>query len=144
MSEETKICWRVHFSSPPAKVYRFLATDDGRARFWAKSAVEESGVIEFRFFNGQSWPSRVIERSPPTRFVVEYVEGSKAAFDLEDDGAGGTDLTLTETDFPPLERMQNYAGWVTVLLTLKAAADFDVDLRNRDASRAWEDGFVDV
>ncbi len=85
-----------------------------------------------------------MERSPPTRFVVEYVQGSKAAFDLEADGDGGTELTLTETGLPPLERMQNYAGWVTVLLTLKAAADFEVDLRNRDESRVWEDGYVDV
>ena len=35
-------------------------------------------------------------------------------------------------------------GVVSVLLALKAAADFSVDLRNRDPGRRWEDGYVDV
>jgi hypothetical protein len=38
----------------------------------------------------------------------------------------------------------NLAGWVSVLLALKAAVDFGVDLRNSDPARRWEDGYVDV
>ncbi len=83
MSERTKLRWRVHFSLRPARVYRLLTTDDGRAKFWAESGVERDGVSELRFSNGQNWPSR------PTRSVVEYVQGSMAALDLEDDGDGG-------------------------------------------------------
>ncbi len=32
--------WRLHLASPPAAVHRMLASDEGRARFWAESAVE--------------------------------------------------------------------------------------------------------
>jgi hypothetical protein len=35
------------------------------------------------------------------------------------------------------------AGWVSVLLALKAAADFGVDLRNHDAARTWAQGYCD-
>jgi hypothetical protein len=42
------------------------------------------------------------------------------------------------------ERDDNLAGWVTVLLTLKAAADFGVDLRSHDPARTWGQGYVDV
>lgn len=135
---------RVHLRSPPAEVYRALATAEGRARFWAESAPERDGAVEFRFHNGQSWRSPVRERVPPRRFVLEYFRGSTAAFEIEPDGRGGTDLTLTETGVPEEEWAENRAGWVSVLLVLKAALDFGVDLRSRDPERTWERHYVDV
>ena len=45
---------------------------------------------------------------------------------------------------PAAWRHEHRAGWVSVLLALKAAVDFAVDLRNRDPDRTWEDGYVDV
>jgi uncharacterized protein YndB with AHSA1/START domain len=144
MEDRSVIRWRVHLASPPERVYAMLATAEGRRRFWAASAEESDGVVEFRFTNGQVLRGRVLERDPPRRFAVEYFGGSAAAFDLAEDGQGGTDLTLTETGVPPGEWEDNRAGWITVLLTLKAAVDFAVDLRNHDPLRAWERGFVDV
>lgn len=76
--------------------------------------------------------------------MVEYFQGSQVAFELASDGAGGTDLTLTESGLPSAERVQNIAGWVAVLLNFKAAVDFGVDLRNKDPKRSWERGYVDV
>lgn len=35
------------------------------------------------------------------------------------------------------------AGWVSVLLALKAAVDFSVDLRNHDPGRTWDQGYAD-
>jgi hypothetical protein len=35
------------------------------------------------------------------------------------------------------------AGWAPVLLALKGAADYGVDLRNHDSGRTWEQGFAD-
>lgn len=138
------IRWRLHLKSPREEVHRHLVTAEGRARFWAKSAVEKDGTIEFVFFSGETWRSRILENSPPRRFAVEYLQGSRAAFDLADDGAGGTELSLTETGLSAADREQNLAGWVTVLLALKAAAGFGVDLRNRDSRRSWDQGYVDV
>ena len=57
--------------------------------------------------------------------------------------AGGTELTLTDSGVPDAEWEATLAGWVSVLLALKAAADFGVDLRNHDARRTWEQNFVD-
>ncbi len=39
--------------------------------------------------------------------------------------------------------MDFYAGWVSWLLVLKAAADFDIDLRNDDDDRTWAQRYVD-
>lgn len=136
------IRWRLHLASPPEAVYAMLATDEGRAAFWAESAVEEEGVVHFRFVNGLETRGRLLEADPPRRLRLEYF-GSTVTWELAPDGAGGTDLTLTNTDFPPEDRAELLAGWLNVLLPLKAAVDFGVDLRSHDPGRTWEGGFVD-
>jgi uncharacterized protein YndB with AHSA1/START domain len=137
------IRWRLHLTSSPSTVFDLLNTDEGRSRFWAESAVEADGRIHFTFSNGQRWSGRLLERVAPRRFVVEYIGGSTATFELRDDSRGGTDLTLTDEGVPAADRAEVLAGWVSVLLALKAAVDFGIDVRNHDAGRTWDAGFVD-
>ena len=137
------IRWRLHLKSPPERVYQALSTDDGRASFWAESAVERDGIIHFKFSNYLTWNGRVLDATPPRRYTVLYFNNSVATFDLEDDGQGGTDLTLTDTGVPPEHRTEVIAGWVSVLLALKAAVDFGVDLRAHDRDRNWDSGYVE-
>jgi hypothetical protein len=66
---------------------------------------------------------------------VRYYGGSVATFELAGDGAGGTDLRLTDAGVPDEDRTEVIAGWVSVLLALKAAIDIGVDLRNHDPER---------
>jgi uncharacterized protein YndB with AHSA1/START domain len=141
--DPTTITWRLHLRSAPAVVYELLATDAGRARFWAEQAVERDGAIEFIFPGGQRWRGAILERQPPRRFGVIYYGGSTTTFDLNDDGAGGTELTLNDVGVPEADRVEVIAGWVSVLMALKAAADFGVDLRNHDRRRTWEQGYVE-
>ncbi len=49
----TFIRWRLHLKLLPGIVYRALSTDEGRAKFWAESAAEADGAIDFVFPNGQ-------------------------------------------------------------------------------------------
>lgn len=84
----------------------------------------------------------MVESHPPRRFAVRYL-GSLATFELSDDGRGGTDLTLTDAGVADTDRVEVIAGWVSVLMALKAAVDFGVDLRNHDPGRTWDQGFVD-
>jgi uncharacterized protein YndB with AHSA1/START domain len=142
-SDPTTIIWRLHLRSAPTAVYELLATDAGRARFWAESAVERDDAIELVFPGGQRWRGAILERRPPQRFAVLYYGGSTTTFELEDDGAGGTELTLIDVGVPEVDRMEVVAGWVSVLLALKAAVDFGVDLRNHDLRRSWEQGYVE-
>ena len=137
------VTWRVHLASARADVYEILTSGPGRARFWAQSAVERDGRVEFHFPNGTRWSSVVLERDPPTRFALTYIGGSRATFELAAADDGGTDVTLIDTDVPKAEYEDAHAGWVSVLLALKAAADFGVDLRNHDERRTWDDGYVD-
>jgi uncharacterized protein YndB with AHSA1/START domain len=137
--------WRVHLASPPERVYEMLATPRGRSRFWAVSAPDrEGGSIEFHFHNGATLSSRVLEAVPPTRFRITYFDDSVVTFELMADGEGGTDVLLTESGVPAETREGNHAGWVGVLLVLKAAADHVIDLRNHDPHRPWDRGYVDV
>lgn len=138
------IQWRVHLASPPEKVFAALNTERGRSSFWAAEAPEYHGVIHFKFSNGMSLESKVLEKQPPRLFAVEYFSGSRAEFQIIEDGAGGTDLTLTESRVPEENRLIHLSGWIPVLLALKAAVDFSVDLRNDDPERSWENGYVDV
>ena len=137
------IRWRLHLASPPDAVYKLLNTDEGRARFWAESAIETEGIIHFIFPNGLEWKGQIIERTPSKRFTVVYIGGSTTSFDLILDSAGGTDLTLTDAGVPDEDRAEVIAGWVSVLLALKAAVDFNIDLRNHDPSRTWDEGYVE-
>ena len=82
-----------------------------------------------------------MERVPGKRFVFEY--GGLTRFDLEPDGEGGTDLTMTHTGFKPEDREDALPGWLNVLLPLKAWADFGVNLHNDDPKRDWSHGYVD-
>ena len=141
-SETGTIRWRVHLASPPNVVYQALATDDGRARFWAEAAPEVTGVITFHILNFAPFAGRILAREPPRLFELEYF-GTRVRFELSPDGAGGTDLALLATEVPETYRMEMVAGWVSVLLALKAAVDHGVDLRNHDLSRAWDRGYVD-
>src|SRR5688572_4207127 len=123
-SDDESIVWRLHLASSPETVYQLLDSDEGRARFWAESAVETAGVIDFTFPGNVTWQGRILRRLMPFIFQVEYYGGSITTFTLESDGRGGTDLTLTDEGVPGLHRDEVVAGWVSVLLALKAAADF--------------------
>lgn len=68
---------------------------------------------------------------------------NRSSFETEDDGQGGTLLSLTDAQVPPEDQKEVIAGWVSVLMALKAAVDFGVDLRNHDANRNWDHGFVE-
>ena len=139
----SSICWRLHLATPLARVYELLTTDQGRARFWAESAEERAGAIDFVFPNGANWSGEILDADPPRRYVIQYYGGSTATFELSDDGHDGTDLMLTDAGVPEADRTEVIAGWVSVLLALKAAADFGVDLRNHDPQRTWDEGYAD-
>lgn len=137
------ITWKLHLRADPQRVYGALSTDAGRAGFWAESAVEMDGVIAFTFPDGQHWQGRVLRQEPPRCYQVEYFGGSTATFELEPDGQGGTVLTLTDRGVPVADRTEVIAGWVSVLMALKASVDHGVDLRNHSAQHTWAQGFVD-
>lgn len=141
--ESGLIRWRLHLVSPPSTVYAMLATSEGRARFWAESAVEHAGVIEFVFPNRVTWRGEILRADPPRHYAVRYYGGSLTTFELKDDGRGGTDLTLTDAGVPESDRTEVIAGWASVLMALKAAVDFGVDVRNHDPQRTWDEGFVE-
>lgn len=120
-----------------------LATREGREAFWAESAPEVDGHILFRFPNGAQHRAQVLESLPCRRFSVRYFGGSVCTFELAPGPNGGTDLALTDEGVPEDWWAETHAGWVSVLLALKAAADHGVDLRNHDPKRTWDQGYAD-
>ncbi len=135
------LTWRLHLKSPPRIVYAMFTTDKGRKRFWAEKSVEEDGRIEFQFIDGLILKSKVLVNEPPKRFVFEYFGGSRVTVDFSNDGSGGTDLTLHAVGVGRSD--EEWPGWVSVLLALKAATDYNVDIRNHDVTRTWDQGYCD-
>ena len=136
------IRWRLHLAVPPEAVFAVLDSDQGRAAFWAESAREVEGKIQFRFINGQSYESDILRREPPRTFAIDYF-GGPASFELESDGKGGTDLLLRHDGVPAEDWHEVHAGWLNVLFPLKAHLVHGVDLRNHDPHRVWELGYAD-
>lgn len=138
-----QINWKVHFSSPIEKVYEALTTDKGRKTFWAENTFEKNGYIDFSILNYEQHQSKILAKNGKDLFQIEYF-GTVVKFQLlttQDDN--GTDLILhAQTDNDDV-KYEMTAGWVSVLLAMKAAVDFGVDLRNHNPVRVWENGFVD-
>jgi uncharacterized protein YndB with AHSA1/START domain len=141
-SEPGVIRWRMHFASPPEEVFDALATDGGRASYWAESAPELEGRITFHILNYEPFCGRLLRRERPRVFALEYF-GTLVEFRLETDGRTGTDLSLFASQVDESVRMEMMAGWVSVLMAMKGAVDHGVDLRNHDPSRSWGDGYAD-
>lgn len=141
--EGARIQWRLHLRAPPPEVFAALTTPERMQQYWVESAEIHEGTIEMVFPNGVTQRCRMLERTAPRRFSLEYFGGSIASFELADDGAGGTDLRLDVSHVSPELWHDDRAGWVSVLLCLKAAVDYGVDLRNHDASRTWDQGYAD-
>lgn len=143
MSIVNSVEWRIYLRSPRDRVFEFLTTSEGRAKFWATSALEENGIIRFVLADGRKYRAHVIEKIYPDTFALEYFH-SLLIFRLSDYGNNhGTDLSLInknviEQDFTKVE-----AGWVSFLMSLKAAADFGVDLRNHDPLKTWDRKYID-
>jgi uncharacterized protein YndB with AHSA1/START domain len=142
-NDPNTIRWRLHLISPIAMVYQALSTDAGRASFWAESASEQNGEIHFVFPNNITWDARVIHAIPDHKYAVLYYGNSIATFELDEDSQGGTDLTLTDSGIPAQHRAEVIAGWVSVLMALKATVDFGIDLRAHDTERNWDNGYVE-
>ncbi len=136
------IRWRLHLPVAPGHVYRALDSDEGRASFWAESAVEREGSINFRFANGCEHRARILERRPPARFALEYFSGI-VTFELSETSDGHTDLLLVHDGVDAADWNEVHAGWLNVLFPLKAMLVFGVDLRNHDPARSWDDGYAD-
>src|SRR6185503_4646501 len=111
--DTTTIRWKLHLESSPQAVYQKLSTDEGRASFWAESAVEQDGMIHFVFPNQAEWKGKILENVPPARFQVEYYGGTIATFELNPNSSGGTDLMLTDQGIPETDRSEVMAGWVS-------------------------------
>ncbi|MGE3250262.1 MAG: SRPBCC domain-containing protein [Hyphomonadaceae bacterium] len=136
------IRWKVSFNSAPERVYQALSTEEGRLSFWAEEAAERDGAIVFRFANGWRETSTIKQAIPHTLFEIVYF-GALTRFEIEAAEAGAV-LTLTAEGVPDRDWDEVHAGWVSALLSMKAAIDFEIDLRNHSATRTWEAGFVDV
>ena len=136
--------WRVHFSSPRQRVFDLWTEDEGRELFWAERSTARDGGFELAFVNGQTVSVEVVEASAPEHFVFRYFGGSGVTLLFEATSDGGCDLHLREEGVPPSGHLENFAGWVSVLLACKAAADFGIDLRSHDPERSWGRRFVDV
>lgn len=135
------IHWKIHFKSAPSEVYRALSTPLGRSRYWARSAKETDGVIRFVLPDGRTDDSRVERAVKDEQYALRYF-GHQITFALARDDESGTDLTLSCEC--PTGSAANQAEWVSLLLRMKAAVDFGVDLRNHDPARTHAQGYVDL
>lgn len=140
--QENEIRWKLHFSSPIDKVFQALTTDQGRSTFWAEETIEKNGSIEFTILNYPKYTSRIIAQNAPDFFRLEYF-GTDVTFRLKPTDDDGTDLTLIAVTPNESIKQEMAAGWVSVLMAMKAAVDFGVDLRNHHPERVWDNGYLD-
>jgi uncharacterized protein YndB with AHSA1/START domain len=134
--------WQLQLRSPVDRVFELLATDSGREQFWVEDSKQQGDVLDFRYPGGATLSCRILEYRAPASFAITHFDGTTVHFTLEA-SEGGTHLLLEERGLTGEGLAENRAGWVSVLMALKARADFDVDLRNHHPARTWETGYPD-
>lgn len=137
------IRWRVSLHTDSIGAYDYLSTARGRERFWAESAPEREGHVHFRFPNGCELKAEVLDCDPGRLYSLRYLGGNEVRFHLEEIPGRGCIVTVEEQCQSTGQYADDAPGWVSVLLALKAAVDFGVDLRNHNPERTWDGGFVD-
>ena len=135
------VSWKLHLKSNPKTVFELLTTDEGRASFWAEKAAEYEGIIRFRFPNGQHYDGCILKRNPYHEFQLDYFN-SIVEFQMESAENEGTELLLINQNLPENDFAEVSAGWVSVLMNLKAVADFQCDLRNHNTNKTWDEGYA--
>ena len=131
------VIWKLHLKSDLHTVFDLLTTSEGRKRFWSKKATEEDGVIRFIFPNGQTYDSHIIDTIPNQEFHLDYFN-SLVKFYLAPSEIGGTDLALINEHVAESDYSEVKAGWISVLMNLKAVADYQCDLRNHNPEKTWD------
>lgn len=134
--------WRVHLHATPEAVYQRLSTDAGRESFWAESSKALNDEVSLAFPDRSTATVKILLERPPHVLEVDYC-GVATRFVLQRAGDEATVLEVTASNIPAHDTVDLAAGWVSVLLNLKAAINFGGDLRNHARARTWIDGFVD-
>lgn len=135
------ITWKLHLKSNPKVVFELISTSSGRKSFWAEEAQEKNGKIHFLFPDGQTYVSHILKVIPDKKFELDYF-CSLVKFHLETSKNGGTNLLLINEGVNETDYAEVHAGWISVLMNLKAVVDFHCDLRNHDPKKTWNQGYV--
>lgn len=135
--------WRVHLSAPRELVFALLTPEDEPSLYLASTADQLDDEGGWIAPEGAHLKDATLELLPPRRLTARYAGGGVATLDLTDDGRGGTDLRLTDAGQPAEDRTELVAGWVSVLLALKASVDFSLDLRDHDHRTFWTGAYVE-
>ena len=149
MSDPRSIRSCLHLRSAPPRVYEALSTDAGRESFWVERSRSNAASVELHFPNDIRFLSEIESRHAPDAegmpgmLRMTYLDDTRVTFTLRSDGAGGTDLEVEHRDVPEAMVAENRAGWVSVLMALKASLDHGIDLRNHDLRRTWDQGYVE-
>lgn len=133
---------KIHFKTSPENLFRLLTNPKGQEQFWVERSRKQGDTFYFNFPNGEHYDSKILKMIPNKTFALDYFN-SEATFKLDPCDNGGTDLTLINAGVYEDAYAEVYAGWTSVLLNLKAVADFGADLRNHNPHRTWDQGYVD-
>lgn len=135
------ITWKLLLKSNPKTVFDLLTSSEGIVKFWAEKSSKKDNRIHFIFPNGQEYTSRIIKHTLNKEFHIDYFN-SLVKFKLESCENGGTELLLINEHVPADDYVEVSAGWVSVLMNLKAVADFNCDLRNHNDKKTWSQGYI--
>lgn len=133
--------WQVYIKARKSEVYKYLTEDNLRERFWVEKSETNGHNVVFQFPNGVTTVCNFLSQTPDTQVKLTYFD-TLVEFDLQE-LESGTVLKLSNTGISDTDYEEILAGWVSVLLSLKAAVQFNVDIRNHDARRCWDQRFVE-
>lgn len=143
LQHRSVVSWRLGLASPPLHVCELLEDEAGRPRFRSELEPEPGMDLAAILSRGAAWEDADFDGEPPYRFTVRYPTGGVTTCDVADDGAGGSDVTVTDVGTAGEDRTDVVAAWVASLSAIKATVDFTLDLHTRDQLRTWFPGYAE-
>lgn len=134
------VSWRVVCHANIKKVFDLIATDSGRTKFWCEQSTTSEDHIHMIFPGGETETARILKYDRPTSMEIIYF-GAVTKFQITELRSGcvvHVEAIVRDADFD-----ETNAGWVSVLMNLKAVSTYDIDLRNHKQDYSWARGFID-
>ncbi|EQB63502.1 MAG: hypothetical protein RBG1_1C00001G1081 [candidate division Zixibacteria bacterium RBG-1] len=130
------------------KAWQLVGTPQGMGKWFPLEClgkIAKGETIEFIWVAGAPEKFKVLDVKENESWEMEWVEGAKVKYHLESESPVIFSLEVSYPDNEQGKATQliEVAGWTFYLANLKSVVMGGPDLRRKNSSYGWKEGFID-
>lgn len=131
-----------------SRAWELVATPQGTSSWFPKAClgqIAEGETVEFQWDSSKPDKFKVLKVEPGKYWEMSWVEGGKVRYAIKDENPVVFTLEVSYPATPTGREAQELevAPWSFLLANLKSIALGGPDLRSRNPSPIWKEGFID-